>query len=188
MLFKNICRSGEIEWFNFSSPFQYRVINKEECWSLFQTMMLSTLFLPRGGVMTPQVCSVILNDTGLRSSCISRDSKEHPVHPRTSWYRGVIQAPSSTPTSLFSEEEARCVGISCRRRLRDSVTLSLLSTAVTHRVVHKVLINWRPHSQRLSMAMLGPNKNTRRPGHHMLVCSNSNSEPLSYLDGCQCQT
>jgi len=71
--------------FNFSSPFQYRVINKEECWSLLQTMMLSSLFLPRGGVIKPQVCSVILMDTGLRSSLISRDSKEHPVHPRTSW-------------------------------------------------------------------------------------------------------
>ena len=56
---------------------------------------------------------------------------------------GVIQTTSSTPNNLSSEEETSSKGVSFRCRLKDSITLSLLSTAVTHRVVHKVLINWR---------------------------------------------
>jgi len=43
---------------------------------------------------------------------------------------GVIQTTSSTPTNLSSDEEASSIRISSRYRLRDSVTLSLLSTAV----------------------------------------------------------
>ena len=43
---------------------------------------------------------------------------------------GVIQTTSSTPTNLSSDEEASSIRISSRYRLRNSVTLSLLSTAV----------------------------------------------------------
>ena len=85
-------------------------------------MMLSTLLSPRGGVMKPQV--------GYTTLRLVRDNKSIQYIQEHHDDGGVIQTTSSTPTNLSSDEEASSIRISSRYRLRDSVTLSLLSTAV----------------------------------------------------------
>ena len=85
-------------------------------------MMLSTLLSPRGGVMKPQV--------GYTTLGLVRDNKSIQYIQEHHDDGGVIQTTSSTPTNLSSDEEASSIRISSRYRLRDSVTLSLLSTAV----------------------------------------------------------
>ena len=99
--------------------------------------MLSTLLSLRGGVMKPQV--------GCTTVRLVRDDESIQYIQEHHDDGGVIIGPNNPK---YTNQPLFRIGGQLWRNLlfiytRDSMTLSLLSTAVTHRVVHKVLINWR---------------------------------------------